>query len=94
MKKTPTEETPRPRGKPFGHRAKPQLYDQIIGLLERDRQSKGDGMTACAVSKSLGVSDPTIRLYLNDLQSQKRVTCRKIAGMVLYRLPKNTIQKV
>lgn len=76
----------RGRGKPLGTRTMPQLYEQILGVLKQDKQDCGDGMTAFALSKQIGVSDPTIRLYLEDLVEQKRVSALKIHQMTLYRI--------
>jgi hypothetical protein len=79
----------RPRGKPLGFRSNKTLHDQIFQKLKEDKESHGDGLTACAISKSLATPDPTIRLYLADLVAWKKVSSKKIANMTLYRVHKN-----
>jgi hypothetical protein len=81
-------EITRPRGKPLGYRSNKTLHDQIFTILKEDKDQKGDGLTAFAISKALGTPDPTIRLYLADLVAWKKVSERKIANMTLYRVHK------
>jgi len=86
---TVNEEPARGRGKPLGHRANPKLYDDILVVLQQDKDSRGDGMSANAIGQALGQNDMTTRLYLHDLVEQKRVSIKEInARLVLYRLPR------
>jgi response regulator of citrate/malate metabolism len=76
----------RGRGKPLGTRSMPELYPKILTVLQQDKDDRGDGMTAFAISKQIGVSDPTVRLYLDDLVDQKKISSKKILQMTLYRI--------
>jgi predicted ArsR family transcriptional regulator len=82
------KEPDRGRGKPLGTRAIKDLHERIMVLLKQDKDDKGDGMTAFAISKQLIVPDPTVRLYLGDLVEKRHVTTKKILKMTLYRFNK------
>jgi hypothetical protein len=83
------QEITRPRGKPRGYRSNKTLHDQIFNILKEDKEQKGDGLTAFAISKALGTPDPTVRLYLDDLVAWKKASAKKIANMTLYRVHKS-----
>jgi hypothetical protein len=83
MTKTKPEEK-HLRGKPLGTRQKVGLYDEILEKLWDDKHTKGDGMTAFAISKALGQPYPTVQQYLADLVSQKKVRSHKIVNMTLF----------
>jgi len=83
-------ESQRSRGKPLGTRSNKTLHADILQKLQEDKDSKGDGMTPFALSKSLAIPDPTIRLYLGDLLEQKKVSVKMIANMTLYRIPRKS----
>ena len=77
-------EEKRARGKPLGTRQKDGLYTQILDLLQQDKDSKGDGYTAFAISKYLGQTHQTVQQYLSDLVAQKKVRERKISNLLLF----------
>ena len=87
--KTKTKVPKNPRGKPKGTRSQRELYDKILGLLKQDKEDKGDGMTAFAISKALAISDPTIRMYCQDLLKEKCVTSKKMLNAIVYRFKKD-----
>jgi len=73
-----------PRGKPLGTRQKEGLYTKILDLLKTDKEQKGEGYTAFAISGYLGEPYPTIQQYLADLVAQKKVRSRKVVTMTLF----------
>lgn len=77
-------EEPRPRGKPLGTRQKEGLYTKILEILQQDKDQKGDGYTAFAISGYLSEPYPTIQQYLADLVDQKKVRARKVVHMTLF----------
>jgi lipoate synthase len=77
-------EKKRSRGKPLGTRQKEGLYTKILELLQQDKDRKGDGYTAFAVSSHLGETHQTVQQYLGDLVIQKKVRSRKISNMLLF----------
>lgn len=76
----------RGRGMPEGTRQKPELYTEILRVLEQDQGDAGDGLTATAISTALGKNRDTVCLYLNDLVKQKKVRCKRLANWKLYRI--------
>ena len=74
----------KPRGKPLGTRQKEGLYTKILDLLKIDKEQKGEGYTAFAISGYLGEPYPTIQQYLADLLAQKKVRSRKVVTMTLF----------
>ena len=83
---TARKEVPtRGRGRPIGTRSKPDLYKNIMSLLERPPADKKDGITAFDISKALEIPFPTIRQYLEDLVASKNVSSKKVYRMTLYR---------
>lgn len=77
-------EDKRPRGKPLGTRQKEGLYTAILELLQKDKDQKGDGYTAFAISSYLGETHQTVQQYLADLVDQKKVRSRKISSLILF----------
>jgi hypothetical protein len=73
-----------PVGKPPGTRQKNDLYTRILDMLKQDKEDKGDGYTAFALSRYLGEPYPTVQQYLVDLVDQKKVKSRKIVNMTLF----------
>ena len=73
-----------PRGKPLGTRQKETLYTRILEKLQEDKQQKGQGYTAFALSGYLGEPYPTVQQYLADLVAQKKVRSRKVVTMTLF----------
>jgi hypothetical protein len=73
-----------PLGKPLGTRQKDGLYTKILGLLQQDKDQKGDGYTAFAISGYLAEPYPTVQQYLADLVAMKKVKARKIIHLTLF----------
>ena len=71
-------------GKPLGTRQKEGLYTDILGILQNDKDQKGDGYTAFAISSYLGETHQTVQRYLADLVDQKKVRSRKISSLILF----------
>ena len=80
----PKPKETRPRGKPLGTRQKEGLYTKILELLQQDKDQKGDGYTAFALSGYLSEPYPTIQQYLADLIVLKKVKSRKVIHMTLF----------
>lgn len=83
MTKSKPEEK-RSRGKPLGTRQKDGLYTDILNKLQEDKDQRGDGYTAFAISSYLGVTHQTVQQYLADLVAMKKVRQRKISNMLLF----------
>ena len=77
-------EEKRSRGKPLGTRQKEGLYTAILEKLQEDKDQKGDGYTAFAVSSYLGETHQTVQQYLEDLVAMKKIKSRKISNMLLF----------
>ena len=77
-------EESRARGKPLGTRQKEGLYTKILDLLKEDKEQKGDGYTAFAISSYLGEAHQTVQQYLSDLVAQKKIKQRKISNLLLF----------
>lgn len=75
----------KPRGKPAGTRTKPELYGKIMALLNAERDTGGQGMTAFRLHTTLKVPDPTIRMYVNDLVREGKVKARTVANITVFR---------
>ena len=78
----------KPRGKPLGTRQKETLYTRILEKLQEDKDQKGQGYTAFALSGYLGEAYPTVQQYLADLESQKLVSSLKVVTMTLFSITK------
>ena len=83
MTKAKPEEK-RSRGKPLGTRQKDGLYTKILELMKEDKDQKGDGYTAFAISGYLSEPYPTVQQYLADLVATKKVKSRKVLHMTLF----------
>lgn len=81
-RKKPEEK--RARGKPRGTRQKDGLYTEILKKLQEDKDQKGGGYTAFALSQYLAEPYPTVQQYLADLVAQKKVKSRKVVTMTLF----------
>lgn len=77
-------EAKRPRGKPPGTRQKEGLYTQILDILQQDKEQKGEGFTAFAISGYISEPYPTVQQYLADLVAMKKVKSRKVVTMTLF----------
>jgi lipoate synthase len=77
-------EIKKPRGKPLGTRQKEGLYTDILDILQKDKDQRGDGYTAFAISSYLGETHQTVQQYLADLVDQKKVRSRKISSLILF----------
>ena len=73
-------------GKPVGTRSIPTLHAEILRVLKEDKEQNGEGLTASGISKALATPDPTVRLYLGDLEKDGKVSCRRIVNMNLYQI--------
>lgn len=85
-------EAKNPRGKPLGTRQKEGLYTKILEKLQEDKDQKGDGYTAFALSGYLAEPYPTIQAYLGDLVAQKKVKSRKVVTMTLFSITNKGIE--